>query len=374
MASKTLCYIFSTILFLLQLHFSAGQTVVKSAYWFSGSGFPASSIDSSLFTHIFCAFADLNPTTYQVTISSSNSALFSTFTRTAQQKNPSVKTLLSIGGGNANASTIASMASQASTRKTFIDSSINLARSNNFHGLDLDWEYPSSASQMTNFGLLINEWRAAVANEAKNSGKAALLLSAAVFRTSSYYGGFNYPFQAISKSLDWINVMAYEFYGPSWSPKEAGPPAALYNITASQISVDTGIKAWIQAVSPKKVVLGVPFFGFAWRLVNANNHGIFAPANGAAITSDGAKAYSKIKDFIAQTSATTVFNSTIVTNYCYSGTTWIGYDDTQSISTKVTYARGKGLLGFFAWQLAQDMIQILYLKNDRIISISKLSL
>ena len=51
--------------------------------------------------------------------------------------------------------------------------------------------------------------------------------------------------------------MAYKFYGPSWSPKEAGPPAALYSITASQISVDTGIKAWIQAGSPKKVVLGV---------------------------------------------------------------------------------------------------------------------
>uniref|UniRef100_A0A7N2L228 GH18 domain-containing protein n=1 Tax=Quercus lobata TaxID=97700 RepID=A0A7N2L228_QUELO len=202
MASKTLCYIFSTILFLLQLHFSARQTVVKSAYRFSGSRFPASSIDSSLFTHLFCAIADLNPTTYQVTICSSNSVLFSTFTRTVQQKNPSVKTLLSISGGNANASTIASMASQASTRKSFIDSSINLARSNNFHGLDLDLEYPSSASQMTNFGLLINEWRAAAANKAKNSGKAALLLSAAVFRTSSYYGGFNYPFQAISKSLD----------------------------------------------------------------------------------------------------------------------------------------------------------------------------
>ena len=106
-------------------------------------------------------------------------------------------------------------------------------------------------------------------------------------------------------------------------------------------------------------LLGVPFFGFAWHLVNANNHGLFAPANGAAITSDGTIAYSKIKDFIAQTSATTVFNSTIVTNYCYSGTTWIGYDDTQSISTKVTYAKGKGLLGFFAWQLAQDPNSVL---------------
>jgi chitinase len=33
-----------------------------------------------------------------------------------------------------------------------------VARSNNFHGLDLDWEYPSTKEEMTNFGSLLNEW------------------------------------------------------------------------------------------------------------------------------------------------------------------------------------------------------------------------
>ena len=355
MASKTLPYIFSTLLFLLQLQFSAGQAEVKAAYWFPGTGLSVSGIDSTLFTHLFCAFADLDQTTYQVTISSSNSAQFSTFTQTVQQKNPSVKTLLSIGGGDAVAPTFASMASQASTRKSFIDSSIQLARSNNFHGLDLDWEYPSTATEFTNLGLLLNEWRAAVANEATSSGNTPLILVAAFFYSSNYYG-LSYPIQAISNSLDWVNVMAYDFTSPfSWStaPNLTGAPAALYNPT-SQVSGDSGIAAWIQAgVSAKKLVLGVPFYGYAWRLVNANDNGIFAPANGAALSD--AISYSEIKDFITQnTATTTVYNSTFVTNYCYSGTTWIGYDDTQSISTKVTYAKGKGLLGYFAWQVGQD--------------------
>ncbi|KAH0970173.1 hypothetical protein GBA52_022329 [Prunus armeniaca] len=64
----------SGFVFLAQLSFSTGQTVVKGAYWFPDSGFPASSINSSLFTHLFCAFADLNSANYQVTVSSSNSA------------------------------------------------------------------------------------------------------------------------------------------------------------------------------------------------------------------------------------------------------------------------------------------------------------
>ncbi|KAM3714308.1 hypothetical protein ACB098_01G324400 [Castanea mollissima] len=325
MASKTLPYAFFTLLFLHQFHFSSAQTttVVKAAYWFPESGYLASSINSTLFTHLFCAFADLNSTTYQVTVSSSHSAPFANFTATVQQKNPSVKTLLSIGGGNANASTFASMASQNSTRKSFIDSSIKLARSYNFYGLDLDWEYPSSATEMTNFGYLLNEWRAAVANESKTSNKTALLLSAAV-----------------------------------WAPNFTAPLAGLYNITSSQISGDTGIKAWIQAVPAKKVVYGIPFYGYAWSLVNANNHGIFAPANGTAtaISSDGSITYSQIKGL---KNLTAVYNSSIVTNYCYSGTTWIGYDDTNSTSTKVTYAKGKGLLGYFAWHVGADLNSIL---------------
>ena len=182
----------------------------------------------------------------------------------------------------------------------------------------------------------------------------------AIHHYSSNYDGLTYPIQDISNSLDWVNVMAYDFIAPGWQSNVTGPPAALYNPT-SQVSGDSGITAWIQAgVSANKLVLGLPFYGYAWTLLNADDNGIFAPANRAAISSTGAIAYSQINNFISQNSATTVYNSTFVTDYCYSGTTWIGYDDTQSISTKVTYAKENGLLGYFAWQLGQDPNFILF--------------
>ncbi|OMO61770.1 hypothetical protein CCACVL1_23255, partial [Corchorus capsularis] len=283
---------------LLQLQFSCAQNNVRAGYWAAGSEFPVSNINSTLFTHLFCAFADLNSQTYQVTVSSANQAQFSTFTKTVQQKNPCVRTLLSIGGGISDPSAFASMASQASSRKSFIDSSIRIARSYGFHGLDLDWEYPSDPTQMTNLGLLLNEWRAAVINEST----------------------------AVKNGLDWINVMAYDFYGPGWS-NVTGPPAALYN-PGTQVSGDYGIATWIQSGIPaNKIVLGFPFYGYAWRLVNANNNGFFAPTSGAAITPDGSLGYGQILSFISSNNATKVYNSTVVSNYCYSGTTWIGYDD-----------------------------------------------
>ncbi|XP_052198923.1 class V chitinase-like [Diospyros lotus] len=353
MASKTLQMfsLFCSVLF-LQLHFSAGQSAVQSAYWFPDSGIEAEDIDSTLFTHLFCAFADLDANSNQVTVSSSNSGPFSQFTQTVQQKNPNVKTLLSIGGGNSDTTAFASMASQASSRKSFIDSSIKLARNYGFHGLDLDWEYPETAAHMSNLRLLFNEWRAAVAADAKATGKPALLLTAAVYYAPRV-NGVDYPIQAIANGLDWINLMAYDFYDPTRS-QVTNSHAALYD-PAGQVSGDYGVGAWIKAgLGSKKLVLGLPFYGYAWRLVNANNHGLYAPANGAVGPESGAMGFNQIRNFITQNNAPVVYNATVVTNYCYSGTTWIGYDGTRTVSTKVSYAKQKRLLGYFAWHVAAD--------------------
>ncbi|KAL3744226.1 hypothetical protein ACJRO7_013476 [Eucalyptus globulus] len=347
-----LLFLFFSFLSLLQINSCMAQNV-KGGYWFPDSGITASNIDSTLFTHLFCAFADLDASTNQVVISSTNAQSFAAFTSDVQQKNPSVITLLSIGGGSSSATDFAAMASQSSSRKSFIDSSIALARSNGFHGLDLDWEYPDTDEKMTNLGLLLQEWRTAVAAEAASSGEDALLLSAAVYYSPHYWSPADYPVAAMAASLDWINAMAYDFFGPGWS-STTGPLAALYD-PGNGISGDIGVRAWIQAGMPAgQIVLGFPFYGRAFTLANANNNGYFAPFTGAAISSDGSIVYNQITTYISENSATIVYNSTVVSAYCYSGTTWISYDDPQTISTKVLYAKDNGLKGYFAWHVAGD--------------------
>ncbi|XP_059290104.1 class V chitinase-like [Lycium ferocissimum] len=342
--------------FIQLLDFSNGQNVVKAGYWVSDRGLALNNINSTLFTHLFCAFADLNPQLNQLIISPENQDSFRQFTSTVQQKNPSAKTLLSIGGGSANKTAYGIMARTPNSRKSFINSSIRLARQSGFHGLDLVWQYPESATDMTNLDTLLNEWRTAINTEARNSGSAALLFTATV-SCSPQVNNLSYPIQSVAKNLDWINLMAYEFYGPNWPPSHTNSHAQLFDPVNQVKSGSNGINQWIQeGVPAQKLVLGIPFYGFAWRLVNSNIHGLRAPADGKANVGfdDGSMTYAEIREYIVQNRATTVYNATIVGDYCYSGSTWISYDDTQSARNKVSYIKSRGLLGYFAWHIAAD--------------------
>jgi chitinase len=343
---------------------SADDQVVRGGYWhcyINNFPIPLPDIPSQYFTHLFASFADVNSITYEVTFPQAYEVLFSTFTQTVQQKNPSVKTLISIGGDYATA--FPSMASQSSTRKAFIDSSISLARKNNFHGLELNWLYPSTQEQMDNLGLLLQEWRAAVNQEANLTGNDPLLLVEAVsYRPQRKL--LSFPFEAISTSLDWINVLGYDYYSPVPSRAVTGPFAALYNTANIYRCGDTGVQEWLQVVDAKKIAFGLPFYGYAWRLEDSTvNNGIFAPADGAADgtalgvfinPTDGTIFYNQVEYLIQTKSITTTYDEAYVVNYFNVENTWIAYNDNNSITAKVEYAKEKALLGYYAWQVAGD--------------------
>ncbi|CAH8354323.1 unnamed protein product [Eruca vesicaria subsp. sativa] len=202
-------------------------TMVKASYYYLGpeNKFEVKTVDPT-FTHIFWAFAQIDSSSHEVDISTMNLPQFYKFAEIVKT-NEQLQILLSIGGKNAEKNMFDSMTRTLENRKAFIESSIDVARTYGFHGLDLAWEYPSNKVEVGNFRHLIEEWRVAVQKDSVKTGKLPLLLTAAVRYSPDVNSSLQYPVDAIAKNLDFVNIMSYDFYGPDWSDVTR-PPAALY--------------------------------------------------------------------------------------------------------------------------------------------------
>ncbi|KAM6579870.1 hypothetical protein CsatA_003644 [Cannabis sativa] len=334
----------------LLLHSTKAQSWIRAGYWRYDSDLPSSEIDSTLFTHLIYAFADLNSSSFELSIASSTEEKISTFTETVKKKNPLITTLLSIGGGNTNFS---EMVSSSSHRKSFIDSSIKVARLYGFQGLDFSWHLARTSLDMRNMGTFFQEWRNAASSEPRNScdHRELILTSSCDYAPSDEENSC--PVDSINRYLDWIYLLAYDYHTPL-EENITGAHAALYDRSSNK---DTayGILVWrTRCLSSSKMVMALPYYGYAWTLLNPADNGVGAPATGPAVTQDGLMSYKQIKSVIKNNSAQVKYNSTYVVNYCSYGSTWIGFDDVKAVKQKISHAKKTQLRGYVAWHVAND--------------------
>ncbi|KAK9098357.1 hypothetical protein Syun_025402 [Stephania yunnanensis] len=328
---------------------------LKGAYWPSFNNFPIFSINTSLFTHIFYAFLLPDPITYQLSLTPNDLQFLPQFSPTLKSLNPSIKTILSIGGAGNDQTVFSAIASCGSHRATFINSAIAIARQFGFDGLDLDWEFPTNQGDMNNLGLLYQEWSNALYLEATITGRARLSLSTAVYFMTSFFLDpvvRTYPAQLMGQYLDWISPMCFDYHG-SWS-NLTGAHTALYDPN-SNISTSSGIYSWIAGgVPPAKLVVGLALYGRTWQLKDPGVNGVGAPAIGAGPGFEGAMVYADIVEFNMVRKASVVYDQNLVSVYSYSGDAWIGYEDPSTIEKRVQFAKTHGLGGYFFWALGQD--------------------
>ena len=136
--------------------------------------------------------------------------------------------------------------------------------------------------------------------------------------------------------------------------------APLYNNTdvspQYKASVDSSITAWIQALFPAdKLVMGIPFYGYLYSSVKDVNHGLYQTFSGANSIS-----YGKIaSNYLNQPGYTRYFHTQSLVPWLYNGSTFITYEDTESIKIKAAYIKSKGLGGAMMWELSQDPNRVL---------------
>ncbi|KAL8206300.1 hypothetical protein R6Q57_009851 [Mikania cordata] len=331
--------------------------IIKGGYWpsWAQASFPPANISTAYFTHVYYAFLSPNQDTFEFQIDATTASALNSFNTILRQKNPPVKTLLSVGGGSAGSQIFSNMASSPDSRASFIGSAIQVARQYKFDGVDLDWEFPETPTDMYNLGLMLDEWHEAVNEEAESTGNTRLLLSAATnYKPEMTFDEVcTYPVESINNNLDWINAMCYDYHG-SWDVSATGTLAALYDPNGD-VSTSDGLQSWIDAgIQPEKLIMGLPLYGRTWKLKNPAVHGIGAPAVGLGPGNDGAMLYSEVQTFNAKNKATVVFDKPTVSYYSFSGTSWIGYDDVASVKQKIQYAKSIPIGGYFFWTIVGD--------------------
>ncbi|XP_043818440.1 chitinase-3-like protein 2 [Dromiciops gliroides] len=317
-------------------------------------------IEPHLCTHLIYSFANISNNMI-TTMEWNDATLYHTF-NDLKKRNPNLKTLLSIGGFKFGSKGFHPMVESSESRSTFINSVIPFLRQYSFDGLDIDWIYPQM-NEKPFFASLIHELAVAFQEESKNSRKEKLLLSAAVASGRQIIDN-SYEIKDLERDVDFINLLTFDFHGSWENPLVTGHNSPLKKGSQDQrnsnyYNVEYAVNYWKnQGMPGKKIIMGIPMYGRSFTLPNpASNTGVGAPAKGPGtpgqFTAEGGfLAYYEVCQFLQGATIKKIPEQQV--SYAVKGNQWVGFDDIESVETKVQYLKNSELGGAMIWSIDLD--------------------
>jgi chitinase len=265
-----------------------------------------------------------------------------------KHKYPHLKVLISLEG---RASDFA-IAAQPENRVQFVRSCVDLYLRGRFaegteepgifDGVDIDWESPH-LDDGPNFRALIEEFRRQM-----NAVRRGLRLSVAVDQSPAMLPGTD--FAALAPLVDEFGIMNYDYAGP-WSTT-TGFLAPLFPDTVrpqQADSIQSSIAAYkATGIPARKLLMGLPFYGYGWTGVSGLNHGLFQ--TGKALHGD--HPYRSIRTMAL--SSPVFRDPRSRAPWIFDGENFWTYEDAVSVRYKVSYASRQGMGGVMIWELSGD--------------------
>ncbi len=328
---------------------SHGKAVMAYAYDAKSPQF--SEQDAKYLTHVIWSFALIKDGSVSGDHWKNLSKL-----QSFKRKNPRIKTLMAIGGWEADG--FSQAAATAEGRAKFVSSAVALAERHGFDGIDVDWEYPgtsvagiaSSPDDKQNFTLLLADLRKALDEKSAQDGKRRLL-TIAVGASAERARGIECA--KIAQYVDYVNVMSYDLRG---GEKTTGHHTNLFpsERNGDNASAHTALQAYEnQGIPRKKLVIGAAFYGHVWKNVQSEvEDGLGQPAGDRGGTTVN---YAAIKgNYLNKNGYIRYWDDEAAAPYLFNGTNFVSYEDEDSVYAKAAYARSRGLGGVMYWEHSHD--------------------
>lgn len=270
--------------------------------------------------------------------------------------NPELAIVLSVGGWSAGG--FSEAAGSAKGRARMARSAVEVLKRHAFDGIDLDWEYPcyaqagiaASPADKGNFTLLLKEIREALDEQAA-ADRRSYLLTIAAGADRYYIDGTE--MDLVQQYVDYVQLMTYDMRGGFQTL--TGHHTNLYTPVGDlfRISTDASVRLFEKAGVPRsKLVIGAAFYSRMWKDVPDRNQGLYQMTAGPG--GYGPEYTELAAEYIHKNGFMRYWDDEAKAPYLYDGSTFISYDDEESIGCKCAYVRQEGLLGVMFWEYSCD--------------------
>jgi chitinase len=265
-----------------------------------------------------------------------------------------VKVVLSLGGWGWDRQ-FAAIVAKPDAEDRYVKSVTAIVDDNDYDGIDLDWEYPDTETEIVGFERLTRRLRKEL-DGIGNKRKQAMVLTMAASSNAGTLRWLKKDF--LLETMDWINVMTYDFTG-DWT-NYAGHHSPLFASArqprGNSRSTESTMKYLLneRGLPADRLAVGIPLYGRG-----------FAVKEPYASTKDAPKGrvprggdYRSIDRLRREPGWMRQWDDETKNPWLISAerAVVIGYDDAESVAIKTEWAMKQGFRGVFFWQIAADRL------------------